>query len=430
MASSIATLVSSAIVSPRLRQFRRDLDAWRRKLGGGRANLLYFHQADDPYSALTAQLLPRLAASYDITITPYLVPPPDTAAAPDAERLQRFSREDAARLSQAHGLEFPGSPRTPAAAPAPRDIKAAETLLAAAIQDGSFITRAAAISAQLWAGESLSAAGDATAALAEGAQRRQALGHYLGGTFYFESEWFWGVDRLPYLEERLSGLRKAGAGAVVTQLAEPRYAPLGVAAQIEFFPSLRSPYTYLAAKRVRLLAARHGAQLVLRPVLPMVMRGLPVPQAKRIYIVRDTKREAERLGMPFGRIADPVGLPTERGLAVLFKVMQHGDGSAFLESFLAGVFAEAIDAGSDAGLRQIAARAGVDDAMVAAGLADDTWRAQAEANRQAMLELGLWGVPSFHVTGCPAVWGQDRLWAVEDALHGIAQARQLPADDA
>jgi 2-hydroxychromene-2-carboxylate isomerase len=39
----------------------------------------------------------------------------------------------------------------------------------------------------------------------------------------------------------------------------------------------------------------------------------------------------------------------------------------------------------------------------------------AEANRSAMFALGLWGVPSFHV-GNTAVWGQDRLWAVQEVL--------------
>jgi len=33
----------------------------------------------------------------------------------------------------------------------------------------------------------------------------------------------------------------------------------------------------------------------------------------------------------------------------------------------------------------------------------------------AVLGLGLWGVPSFRV-GDTAVWGQDRLWAVQQAL--------------
>ena len=46
---------------------------------------------------------------------------------------------------------------------------------------------------------------------------------------------------------------------------------------------------------------------------------------------------------------------------------------------------------------------------------DDTWRRIAEANRVEMLGLGLWGVPSFRV-GDTAVWGQDRLWAVQQAL--------------
>ena len=52
-------------------------------------------------------------------------------------------------------------------------------------------------------------------------------------------------------------------------------------------------------------------------------------------------------------------------------------------------------------------------ADVAAGLADDRWRASATDNREALLAAGLWGVPSFRVAGFPAQWGQDRLWVVE-----------------
>lgn len=48
-------------------------------------------------------------------------------------------------------------------------------------------------------------------------------------------------------------------------------------------------------------------------------------------------------------------------------------------------------------------------------LADESWRQDAEANRAAMFAQGLWGVPSFHVREL-AVWGQDRLWAVQQAV--------------
>lgn len=128
--------------------------------------------------------------------------------------------------------------------------------------------------------------------------------------------------------------------------------------------------------------------------------------------------------MPFGRICDPVGRPAERGLGVLHHAVQQGRGEAFAESFLRGVFAEGIDAGSDAGLGKIADRAGIDAARVRQALADAAWRAVAEANRRDLFDAGLWGVPSFRVVGpsgpFAAHWGQDRLWAVEDDLRAAA----------
>jgi 2-hydroxychromene-2-carboxylate isomerase len=45
----------------------------------------------------------------------------------------------------------------------------------------------------------------------------------------------------------------------------------------------------------------------------------------------------------------------------------------------------------------------------------------AEANRTDMLERGLWGVPSFRVNDGPAIWGQDRLWMVEQDLIAALQ---------
>ena len=64
---------------------------------------------------------------------------------------------------------------------------------------------------------------------------------------------------------------------------------------IHFFCSLRSPYTWLALDRIFQLAEYYQAELKLRFVLPMVMRGLPVPIEKRLYILLDSKREANRL---------------------------------------------------------------------------------------------------------------------------------------
>jgi 2-hydroxychromene-2-carboxylate isomerase len=54
----------------------------------------------------------------------------------------------------------------------------------------------------------------------------------------------------------------------------------------------------------------------------------------------------------------------------------------------------------------------------------------AEQNRNALTALGLWGVPALHLHlpkgGC-TVWGQDRLWALEDALADVLPSLASPA---
>jgi 2-hydroxychromene-2-carboxylate isomerase len=256
---------------------------------------------------------------------------------------------------------------------------------------------------------------------------REKLGHYLGATFYFEGEWYWGLDRLPYLETRLASFGNGTKGPVSTQLEASDVIAPGSGAVIDYFLSFRSPYTYLAAQRVQALAKRRGATVRLRFVLPMVMRGLPVPKAKRLYIMRDAKREAERLGIAFGRVVDPVGMGVERGYAVLHHAIRDGRGPEFVESFFRGVFAEGIDVAEDDGLLKVAERVGISAEQAHAALADASWRAIAEENRTALLDLGLWGVPSFHIEGCEAHWGQDRLWAVERELTRPSSVRSPAA---
>ena len=123
-----------------------------------------------------------------------------------------------------------------------------------------------------------------------------------------------------------------------------------------------------------------------------------------------------RSGLPFGDVVDPVGAPVEQGLAVLHRAIDAGVGVQYLESFLRGVFAEGVDAGDPQQFARLGTRAGLTPEDVDAALRDDTWRDVAERNREEMLACGLWGVPSFRVDSCAAVWGQDRLWMIEQDL--------------
>ena len=383
--------------------------------------LHYFHQVDDPYSALAASILPRLLARYDIQLMPHLVGAPPDNAAPERDKLIAYSRRDATLLARHRGLAFEEA----AEQPTERDCARATAQLLAAIEAGDFVERAGPLSAALWRRVLPDAAASDTPSASVGAQLEQAnalrkrLGHYLGATFYYAGEWYWGIDRLHHLEQRLQALGLARPG-----VSELMFAPaadlttavvLKKALPIDFFFSLRSPYSAIVAQRVFDLGSLTGAEVRLRYVLPMVMRGLPVPREKRSYIAQDAAREAFVRGIPFGRLNDPVGRPTERGLALMPLAERLGKGQQYVLSFMRGVWAEGIDAGSDRGLRSIAERAGLswDDARRA--LQDEAWRSIAEHNRQEMAALGLWGVPSFRVGEC-AVWGQDRLWAVQEEL--------------
>jgi 2-hydroxychromene-2-carboxylate isomerase len=100
-------------------------------------------------------------------------------------------------------------------------------------------------------------------------------------------------------------------------------------------------------------------------------------------------------------MVDPVGRPTERGLAVLHHAVAAGLGPEFLASFMRGAWAEGLDGG------------------------DESWREVAARNREEMLAPGLWGVPSFRVDAAPARWGQDRLWRVERDLIAATQATSV-----
>ena len=425
--AALGRAFTQTLTSPTLQRLRRGGHAVKRRLLRQTPEVHYFHQLDDPYSHLTALHLQAFQAKYRVQLVPHLVPAPDASAAPEQQKLRDWSCLDADRLALSLALTTPDFSKQPSA-PA---VSAAQAAAVKILSRPAWAAELLELSTALWHGEYAHPAGQGPAeasvaareALSRGAALRRRWGHYLGATFYFEGEWYWGVDRLHYLEQRLSeaGLARAAAPELPLIPAPTlQFWPTQASAKqrpvIHFYCSLRSPYTYLAAAQVRRLAEHYGAELRLRFVLPMVMRGLPVPLAKRLYILHDNKREAKRLGLPFGCVVDPVGEPTERGLALLHKAITLGKGPALAESFLQGVFAEGVDAGSDAGLWQIANRAGLTAADVAAALADSGWRAVAEANRADLFARGLWGVPSFRINERPAVWGQDRLWMLERDL--------------
>ncbi|WP_417482433.1 DsbA family protein [Maricaulis sp.] len=429
--------VYRALTSTDRRERRRKRAEAKRQRLGEPHHVHYFHRPADPVCALMAPLAAALCDRFDIELTVHLAAPPAADVNPDPDRLPGHARRDSAALAGQYDLPFIDPGHEPDAELAAR----AARIIASALGNGDAIQAATATGEALWrrdeAGMTAAAAGFGEAsekvtvqATERGTALRDQLGHFQSGTLYYAGEWYWGADRLHYLETRLAELGASRTSEAPASLAPPLLESQASGdcdgAVLDIYPSLRSPYTYLAMERAFALADRWNARAEIRFVLPMVMRSLPVPRRKGVYFMLDAKREAERLGLPFGDVCDPLGRPTERGLAVLHHAMQQGEaeGRAFLLSFLRGVWAEGIDAGSDRGLRRLVERAGLDWDAAKAALEDESWREVAEANRERLLGLDLWGVPSFH-TGEVAVWGQDRLWQIEDELSRQAVPRAM-----
>lgn len=428
----LSRLLTHVISPERLARQRARSEAKRRK-NGRRHVVEYFHQVDDGYSHLAIQVLEKLTAKYDIDLVVHLVPGLRDDNVPEPELLRDMSRWDAAAIAPHYGLAFPDVPTVPL-----KSLSDMALSVFGALDTKAFCMVGVAVSDCLWRGDtaglkSLAAvhgtitADMVAAKLAEGAARRAALKHYSGAMFYYEGEWYWGVDRLNHLEERLralSAVRTGGAGIVASR---PRIAtsfPSGPAEMtLEYFVSLRSPYTAISWEPTLALAEASGITLKVRPVLPMVMRGVPATFQKGIYVWKDVAREARVLGVEYGNFYDPIGKPIERGYSLYMWALGKGHGNALIGAFLKAAFAKGINTNSLAGLRRVVEMAGLDWDEARNHLEDDNWQDMVEENRKAMYEQGIWGVPSYRLLDRDgrqviSAWGQDRLWLVSRKIAG------------
>ena len=108
MRAKLKQWVAQAIASPALRSARWGRAAALRRIlaNAVRKSFENFHEIDDPYSHLTAQLLPALTERYDVDFVPHLVPAPEPAAAPEAARLAAYARKDAGAAGLDARIDF------------------------------------------------------------------------------------------------------------------------------------------------------------------------------------------------------------------------------------------------------------------------------------------------------------------------------------
>jgi 2-hydroxychromene-2-carboxylate isomerase len=414
---------------------RRALERVRQKITSEPRKLAFYFDIEDPWSYLTAQAVGRLMQAYPIDLEVHVVTPPasDVDAAPTLR--PKHAVRDAQYLAEYWDIDFPGKREADpgmvrdVATALVRQRPGAEQLacvleLAGAIWNGDKKKLAASLGT--WGTESH---GTVPPILNDTYAKLRDAGHYQGGMIKYGGEWYWGIDRLPYLEEALARDLGTDVAHVISARPQSDRGALKLSdkpLQCEMWFSFRSPYSYLALEQIESVLAPYNVPLVLRPIPPMVARGLPVPQVKRMYIVRDAKREADRLGIAFGELCDPLGTGVDNCLAIVNRALAHGQGMAFAKSAMRGIWSEAKDVAEYVDLKDIVERAGMSWEDARAALEPAAMSAalkQANGYAEDLAVIGLWGVPSFRI-GDFVAWGNDRLPLLADRLrrHALAAA--------
>ncbi len=190
---------------------------------------------------------------------------------------------------------------------------------------------------------------------------------------------------------------------------------------VEFWYEFGSTYSYLSAYRIGGLAHAAGGAVSWRPFLlgPIFKEQgwddspFNVYPAKGRYMWRDMERLCAKHGVPF---AKPSRFPRDGLLAARVACLARAGSEPWLSDFVRAVFranfAEDREIGDAAEIRSILDELGRPGAEIVERARIPENKQRLRDHTQRAMELGIFGAPSFVVSG-ELFWGNDRL---EDAL--------------
>ena len=264
--------------------------------------------------------------------------------------------------------------------------------------------------------------------------RLQAKGHYAPANIFFAGDWFVGVDRLYHFEKLLLKFSLTDSLTVelapTLQVEKPSVLPdvsaldnaiettptcIAKREPLVVYLSLRSPYSYLGFVQAISLAERHQLELVIKPVLPLLMRGASIPVIKQKYIYLDALREAKRLNIEFNGFSDPLGNGVMNAYRCFAWAQQQGKGTEYMLACFRAIYVEGIELANPVNVENIMKNLAlnIDDANVYQQEHD--WQQWADINQIELSKLSLWGVPCFTYGVC-SYWGQDRIPLLEKEI--------------
>jgi 2-hydroxychromene-2-carboxylate isomerase len=193
---------------------------------------------------------------------------------------------------------------------------------------------------------------------------------------------------------------------------------------IEFFVEFSSPYVYIAANQIDEVAAKHGSDVIWRPMsLGHVWKAIgatnvgpaSIPE-KMNYINMDSGRSAKMAGLP---MAKPAVFPIDAKLARLVFYRINRKDPALAKEFAKGVsrriWAESKEVTAPEHLIDLAKPLGISESDVRGAADDPDAKAAVIASTTAAVEAGCFGVPWFKV-GDQVFWGADRIPQIDQYL--------------
>ena len=211
--------------------------------------------------------------------------------------------------------------------------------------------------------------------------------------------------------------------------------------EVDVFWSFRSPYSYLATPRLCELEQCYDLAFHVRPVLPLAVRveGFfdRVNPLWPPYLIRDTLRIAQSLGMPYAwPRPDPIvqEFPSRKVAAEQPYIhrltrlgalaAERGRGLPFITEVSRVIFGGTAGWNEGSHLADAAKRAGCDLAEMDPVAEREAARLDAVIadNQKALESAGHWGVPTMVFRGEP-FFGQDRIdllvWRLKQ--HGLKE---------